>query len=134
MAIGRYDAKEVAVVVGGVYLTGFADGTFVEAEKDEDNMDTTVGAQGDVVDSTINNPLGTLTVTLQQTSPSNKYLTDLSNSGELVDAYIISNNVPKEVIGGSQCRVVKPSAVSFSDTAESREYEIRVYDYTQTSE
>lgn len=134
MAIGRYDAKDVTLTVDGVYITGFADGTFIEAEKDEDNMDTSVGAQGDVVDSTINNPLGTITVTIQQTSPSVKYLTDLANSGDLVPVYVISNNTPKEIIGGSQARVVKPGSVSFSDTAESREFEIRVYDYTQQSE
>lgn len=131
MAIGRYDAKDVALTVDGVFITGFADGTFIEAEKDEDNMDTAVGAQGDVVDSTVNNPLGTITVTLQQTSPSVSYLTQLANSGEHVPVYIISNNEPKEKIGGSEARIRKPASVSFSDTAESREFEITVYDYTQ---
>ena len=43
-----FDAKSVTVTVGGVYLTGFAE-SMVEIEKDEDNYEVKVGAQGDTV-------------------------------------------------------------------------------------
>jgi hypothetical protein len=129
--LNRFDAKSVTVTVNGTFITGFADGTFVQGEKDEDNFTTSVGAQGDVVVNEVNNPLGTVTITIQQTSPSVAYLNGLANSKEFVPVWVISNNSPKEKFGGSKCRVKKPSSSSFSNEDEDREYEIQVFDYTQ---
>lgn len=129
--IASYDAKNVSVTVGGTYITGFAESTFVEAEKTEDTFQTSVGAQGDVGVSEINNPIGTLTLTLQQTSPSLAYLNRLAASKQMVSAWVISNNQVKEKIGGTQARVRKAAPSSFSNEIESRAFEIEVFDFTQ---
>lgn len=94
MAATTYDSKAVSVIVGGVYLTGFSE-DMVEVEKDEDNFEVKVGAQGDTVRTKVNNPLGTATVTLQQTSPQVAYLDGLANSGKLVPVTIINAGPPK---------------------------------------
>lgn len=130
MEITTYNAKDVSVTVDNVFITGFAEGTFVEAAKDEDNFDTSVGAQGDVAISEVNNSLGTITITLQQNSPSIPFLDRLAKSRRVVPAYVISNSGGvKEITGGSRARVVKPADKTYADTAEDREYELRVFDY-----
>ncbi|MGG1443510.1 phage protein [Brevibacillus laterosporus] len=131
MAVTSYDAMEVTVTVNGTFITGFTDGSFVECEKDEDHFSTSVGAQGDVVVSEINNPLGTIKLTLQATSPSIAFLNKLAKQKEMSDIWVISNGEPKEKTGGTQARIKKQAAVTYSDEAEDREFEIVVLDYTQ---
>ena len=68
MGITRYNAKDCVVTVGEAYITGLGE-DMVSCEKDEDNVSAVVGAQGDVVLNVVNNPLGTITLTVQGTSP-----------------------------------------------------------------
>jgi hypothetical protein len=131
MAIASYDAKSVTVLVDGVYITGFAEGSFVECEKAEDTFQTSVGAQGDVGISEVNNPIGNITVTLQQTSPSVPYLNRLAASKRLVPIWVLSYNAPREKIGGTQARVLRPAQSTFSNSIESRAFQFQVFDYTQ---
>lgn len=90
-----YDPKDVTAIVGGVFLTGFAE-DLVTVAKDEENFSTKVGAQGDVVRTKVNNPLGTITITLQCTSPQVPYLDGLGNSGKLVPLSVVYSGTPKE--------------------------------------
>lgn len=131
MIIASYDAKNVSVTVDGVFITGFAEGSFVEAEKTENTFEASVGAQGDVGISEINNPLGTITLTVQQTSPSLAYLKLLAISKKIVPIWVISSNDVYEKVGGTQARVVKPAGSTFSNNIESRAFEIQVFDFTQ---
>lgn len=129
--VNSYSAKNVSVTVDSVFITGFAEGTFVDSSKDEDSFDTSVGAQGDVAVSEVNNSLGTITVTLQASSPSVAFLDRLASSRRLVPVYVISNqDGAKEISGGTRARILNPSGKTYSDTVENREFEIRVFDYT----
>lgn len=128
--VTRYDAKNVSATFNNVFITGFADGTAIEGEKNEDNASHSVGIQGDVVISETNDPTGVVTITLQQTSPSVAYLTKCANAGIVAPLWVISNNEPKEKMGGNFARVLKPANKSFSNEAETREFQIAVYDYT----
>ncbi|MHA7580399.1 phage structural protein [Paenibacillus vandeheii] len=127
MAATTYDSKAVSVIVGGVYLTGFSE-DMVEVEKDEDNFEVKVGAQGDTVRTKVNNPLGTATVTLQQTSPQVAYLDGLANSGKLVPVTIINAGPPKETITVTEAFIKKPAARTYGNEAEDREYEFVLMD------
>lgn len=127
MTATTYDSKAVSVIVGGVYLTGFSE-DMVEVEKDEDNFEVKVGAQGDAVRTKVNNPLGTATVTLQQTSPQVPYLDGLANSGKLVPVTIINAGPPKETITVTEAFIKKPAARTYGNEAEDREYEFVLMD------
>ncbi|OMF01226.1 DUF3277 domain-containing protein [Paenibacillus amylolyticus] len=127
MAATTYDSKAVSVIVGGVYLTGFSE-DMVEVEKDEDNFEVKVGAQGDTVRTKVNNPLGTATVTLQQTSPQVQYLDGLANSGKLVPVTIINAGPPKETITVTEAFIKKPASRTYGNEAEDREYEFVLMD------
>ncbi len=122
-----YDAKSVSVIVGGTYLTGFGE-SMVSVAKDEENWETSVGAQGDVVRSRVNNPLGTITVSLQQTSPQVEYLDRLAKTGETVPISVISAGPPKETATSTAAYVKKPADRAYGSSAEDREYEFQCMD------
>jgi UTP-glucose-1-phosphate uridylyltransferase len=128
--VRTYDASNVTVTVKGQFITGFAEGSFVECEKDETNFDVKVSAQGDVSVAKRNNTLGTITITLSQTSPSVNFLDSLANSGEIFPVSVISNNEVKEKVYGTKAMVEKPANKTFSDEVEDREFTIKVFDYT----
>lgn len=125
-----YDAALVTLVVDGRFITGFAEGSMVEAEKDEDNFEAKVSAQGDVGVAKRNNSLGTITVTLMQGSPDVLYLNSLANSGKEFATWAQSNGENAEKVGGTRAMVKKPADIAFSDEIEDREFEIQVFDYT----
>lgn len=70
----NYSPQFVTVSFNGVILTGFADGTFVEVEREDDAFTKRVGSQGDVVRVQSMNRSGKITVTLQNQSPTNDIL------------------------------------------------------------
>ncbi|AFC32136.1 hypothetical protein PM3016_5436 [Paenibacillus mucilaginosus 3016] len=131
--VSTFNAKDVAITVNNIFLTGVAEDSFVTASKDEDEFTTSVGAQGDVSVSEVNNPLGTITVTLQQSSPYVEYLNRLAVSKTMVPIWVFYNGRPKEKIGGTQARIKRPAAVNYSDDAtdSNRSFEFQVFDYTQ---
>lgn len=128
--MGTYDPKKTTVNVGGRFLTGFADGTMVSSEKDEDNFSETASALGEPIITESYNPFGTITVTLSQTSPDIPYMEDLAKSRREVPVWVNYSGEPKEKSGGTRCRVKKPSGKEYGDEAGSREYEIKAFDYT----
>lgn len=127
--VTSYDAKDVSVIVNGTYLTGFAEGTFVSYEKTEDRWNISTGSMGDVARAKVNNPLGTITVTLQQTSPQVSMLNKLAKSGKIVEARVIHKGVNTEKVGGTQCFVLKESNGEYSDEVSSREFTIQILDF-----
>lgn len=128
--IAVYDAKKVTVTVDGKFITGYAESTFVTASKDEDGFEPSVSAQGDVGVAVRNNTLGTVEITLNQTSPSINMLDQLAASSKMIPVWVISNNEVKEKSGGTKAMVTKPSDKEYSDTISERTYEIKVFDYT----
>jgi hypothetical protein len=128
--VSTYDASQSTVTVKGRYITGFAEGSFVEWEKDEDNFDTKVSPQGEVGIAKRNNSLGTITITLMQTSPDVAFFNNLANTMEKFPIWVQSNGDVKEKVGGTLAMVLKPADGTLSDEIEDREFEIKVFDYT----
>ncbi|MDC0761695.1 DUF3277 family protein [Brevibacillus sp. AG] len=122
-----YDPNDLAVIIKSVYLTGFSE-DMVEIEKAENNYETKVGAQGDVVRTKINNPLATIKVTLLPSSPQVAFLDRLANSGELVPVSVIYSGTPKETTTVTEAYVTKPATRSYGNEAADREYEIQCLD------
>lgn len=74
-----YDAKRVNITIGSHTLKGYAEDTFISIEPAGDGTVSQAGADGEVARSLSNNPLVNITITLQQTSDSNDFLSDLFN-------------------------------------------------------
>ena len=105
-----YDSQNTNVIVDGVILTGFSEGSFVTAERLEDNFTEYVGAQGEVSISESNNKTGEITVTLESTSPSVPYLVKLANKkGEaaIVPISIVDLNTNSIQVSAGRARIRK---------------------------
>lgn len=123
-----YNAKDCTVTVNNVYITGLGE-DMVTGAKDEELFSTAVGAQGDVVVNEINNPLGTITLTVQATSPQKDMLLSLAKSGQTFPIWVINKSIG-ERFGGNEARFKNYPELVNGAEAEDREFEIQVFDYT----
>lgn len=122
-----YDAKDCTVMVDGVYITGLGE-DMVTGEKDEDNYETSVGAQGDVCISIKNDPLGTVTVVVQPTSPQKGYLLGLAQKRDTFPLWVV-NKVLGERMGGTKALLKKSPEISRGAEAEDMEFKFGVFDF-----
>ena len=130
--INNYNAKDCVITVGGVYITGLGE-DMVSGEKDEDNVNPVVGAQGDVVVNEVNNDLGTITLTVQGTSPQKGYLLELANSKKVVDLWVNNKSIG-EKMGGTKAMIKKTPALEQGAELADREFEFTVFDFTIATE
>ena len=125
----QYDAKDVVVTYDGVYITGFAE-EMVSGSKDEEFFSTSVGAQGDVVTSETNNPLGTISITLKKGSPQYRYLVNAGKNKTIAPLWV-TNPVSGEKYGGTQARLKKfPDHTEGAEASDSA-FEFQVFDYEE---
>ncbi|MED4977222.1 DUF3277 domain-containing protein [Weizmannia sp. FSL K6-0777] len=131
--MATYDPNLVTVTVAGRFITGFAEGTMVECEKDEDKFSTKVSAKGEVSLVVKNNPLGTITLTLAQDSPSLAYIIQMAKATTPFPVWVSYKNGPiSEKAGGTKAVIKKSPKKTFSDDIEERSVEIQVLDYTES--
>lgn len=127
MGVRTVDSRDTSIVMDGQFITGFAEGSYVEWEKDEDNFSAKVDAFGDVGVAITNNTLGTITITLSQTSPSLALVKRLANSRKRFPIWVTT---PDEKVGGTEAMIKQTPSGGLSDEIEDREIEIQVFDYT----
>ncbi|MEG0380802.1 MAG: DUF3277 domain-containing protein [Kurthia sp.] len=127
---GTYDAKLVTVIVGGVEITGFAEGTFVISKKVADAVKEHVSPQGDVAFAIVNNSLGEIKITLNQTSPAIPYLNEIATTNKIVPVWVHSDNQVKEKSGGTYGMIKVQPEAGYSGEITSREYVFFIADYT----
>src|SRR5712672_3130329 len=76
------DPSQVSFTFGNLKIQGFAKGTFIEVERDEDGFKAEAGSLGDVTRTRNLNIMGIITVTLMTQSVYNTYLTLLAAEDE----------------------------------------------------
>lgn len=89
MAVHTVDPKNVIISVGGVNISGFADGTFLEITADTQQFTKVIGADGFATRVKTNNYGGVLTITLAQSSPSNDVLSALLNADRVSNSGVV---------------------------------------------
>ncbi len=125
-----YDPNEVTIVVGAILVDGFADGTFVSVEWDEDAFTKTIGAGGEVCRARSNNNGASVTLTLLQSSAANDLLSALHNADKLspggdgIVPFIMKDGTGRTVISAEKCWVRKPATVTYGREVENREWTI----------
>jgi Protein of unknown function (DUF3277) len=75
--VRTYNPERVVVNVNGHNVTGFADGTFVAIAQVSDGITTQVGSDGEIARAINTDRRCNVTITLQQTSQSNDFLSNL---------------------------------------------------------
>lgn len=77
MALPVYSSRDVNITWGGVPITGLAADSFVEIAPSADETDEDVGSDGELATSINPDRTGSITIRLQQTSPSNLMLSGI---------------------------------------------------------
>lgn len=135
----QYDAKKVSVLVAGRPITGFADGSFVNVEREEDSFSDVAGSSGEVVVSANNDRRGSITITLLQTSPDVDFLfgkiAEYEASGELVFfPVMVRDQINGTVHKVSEAWVLRPADSEYGREVNSREFVLRCADLITRSE
>lgn len=128
MNVATYDAKDTSIVIDGTYITGLGE-DMISAEKDEDFFNVSVGAQGDVVKSQINNYLGTVTIYIQPTSPQKQFLLGLAKRIEPFPLWAVNKKLGERV-GGTMANLKTFPEFVRGTESEDMEFVFQVFDLT----
>lgn len=122
--VKTYDPKQVSVIFAGKIISGFADGTFVKAERNEQTWNLKVGVDGEGARAKSNNKSGKVEITLLQSSQSNDDLSalaaldELSNNG--VGAVVVIDKSGRTVCAAATGWVQKPAPVEDGKEIQNR--------------
>jgi hypothetical protein len=117
MALSTYDPLYVLVSFKGIPISGYADGTFIKAERNEAAYTQKVGASGEVCRARSRNMTGKVTLTLLASSPVNDLLSACYMLDEATNAGFGSFFI-KELNGSTVCM----APVSYVEKLPSVEY------------
>lgn len=123
-----YDPRKVIVTVGTAQIMGFADGTIIAAERQEDAVMLAVGTQGETAWSINRNRSGIITLTLLHTSLSNDLLDamaladELSGGGSRIASIEDLNGTT--LVNSKDVKVKKRPKVEYGKEVASREWQL----------
>ena len=124
--MSTYDPKKVKVIVGTSEVLGFASGTFVEVERQEDAVNLHVGTQGEYAWALNRNRSGTVTLTLLQTAQSNDVLQALATadeqSGTGARPFRLEDLNGRTLVSSKEVRVQRPATVGYGAEVGPREW------------
>lgn len=122
--VRTYDPNLVSIALGNMFLTGFAEDTKVETEKNEDDVYTTVGIGGDVTYSENADRTAKAKIALMTSSPCLPRIYELAKNKESFPLSIIDMNDDSENIVCDDCRIIKRPNKVTKKQAEAVEFEI----------
>ncbi len=134
MGLKTYDPNEVSLIFAGAPISGFADGTFVSVDQNEDSFSLVVGSDGEGARSKNNNRSATLTFTLLQTSESNAFLAAahnadiLSANGDGIGPVLVKDGSGNSLYTADKAWVRKPPTAEFGREVGSREWVLETHD------
>lgn len=136
MAIRTYSPRQMAVILGGVPITGFAEDTFINVSPSSETFTRSVGASGEVSRVEKADRTGNLALTLQQTSPSNEYLTGLhlADRQSLAGTFslLIKDNNGNTVISAENAYIARLPDAEYNQEVGTREWLIEFDDMFAT--
>ncbi|KKN04674.1 hypothetical protein LCGC14_1095070 [marine sediment metagenome] len=136
MSVRVYDPKSIIISVGTFVVEGFADGTFVTVERNEDSFSVQVGSDGEAARSKSNNRSGRITIQILQSSPSNDLLSALhaldenSPSGDGIVPSIVKDLNGTSLYTAQHSWIVKGPSAEHGREATAREWVIETDDLT----
>lgn len=125
--VKTYDPGQVLINFRGQPILGFADGSFVRVERNEDAFLTKAGADGEIVRARNRNRSGRVTITLMQSSPSNDVLSqaaiaDEKLAGTGMGPLQVKDNLGTTQVNAPNAWVVKQPAIEFAKEVGTREW------------
>lgn len=130
----QYDPRQVAVLLNGVEIVGFAEGTMINVERSNPRWSPDVGAKGETTAVRSADDTATATITLKHNSVSNEYLHRLwreqDEPGFELTFSAVDRNFDGDVsTSGSNCKITNLPAWTRGAEVESVEWEILILDH-----
>lgn len=129
MSVKTYNPADVLLVVAGIPISGYADGTFITCGRDNPSFNSGTGSDGEGWRAKSNDKSGTCTLTLLQTSLSNDALSALSAldeaSGDGVGPFLLKDNSGRTLYEAETCWLEKPADSEFAREQSNREWVIK---------
>jgi len=129
MATSTYDPSKLTVIVGGVIVSGFSDGDFITAKRDEDLYMKRVGADGHVARARNGNKSGTIEIKLLQSSPAVNEIAALValdnflfDGDVLIPISIVSPGDGAELVAATQAWLKTPPEMVFGKEVGERTF------------
>lgn len=121
-----YRPGEISVIFDGQILTGFAEGTFINVERDEDAYTYAPSTNGGGTRTKNSNRAGKITLTLQKSSPSNQVLSDAARrdeeSNDGVRPVLVRDNSGSDLYKAESAYVVKIASAEEAKELPNREW------------
>ena len=124
-----YDPTKLVVIVGGVIVSGFIDGDFITAKRDEDLYMKRVGADGHVARARNGNKSGSIEITLLQSSPAVNEIAALValdnffyDGDILIPISILSPGTNAELVVSTQSWLKTPPEMVFAKEVSDRKF------------
>ena len=125
-SVYTYDSSRVVIDFDGNRITGTMEGTFVEADRSADAVMIHVGEDGQVTRSINRDRSGTVTITLQQTSPGNEvlasYAKDDERDGSGVGTLTVTDLLGNTVISSPYAWVQKLPTAGYAKEVSGRQW------------
>lgn len=127
--VRTYNPDRIVLLVGGVQMQGYAEETFLELAPMADRVLSKSGADGEVARAINTDRRHTLTITLQQTSPSNDVLSGLAAADDLTCGgaafpVLVQDLCGRTMFAAASAWVSKTPPVVFGREVQDRVWEI----------
>lgn len=129
----NFDPGRYALIVSGLQIQGFADGTVIKLKRATPTFSDKAGIGGDVVRSKSRDARGDLEITLLASSPSNDFLATLAVTDEQADAGVgaVGPMLLKDLngtttAGGASTWVTQPADIELAGEAPNRTWKLRI--------
>lgn len=130
MSVRTYQPALVSVVYATKLISGFADDSAVSIEFMTDDWADSSGVDGQVTRNMTNDDRGTITLTLNQSSPSNDDLTAMALADRLTGnnaaPILVRDASGRTICSGDSAWITKIPAAEFGKNIANRTWTIRV--------
>ena len=124
--VKTYDPSKVNISWGGVPISGFAEGTFVNITPAEEAWVKVVGSDGSVTRVRVVNDTARIVLTLKQSSASNDFLSAIwkedKRLGNRLEPFMLKDEMGTTKVLAEQAWIVGVSAVEYAKDLTSREW------------
>lgn len=130
----QYDPKKVHAIYGGAIITGYADGSFLRIEYNEDFFNLLVGADGEATRSKSNNRSAIITMTLMPGSSGNAILGAAAKADDAAGAgvlpLVITDLSTGTTFAAESAWVKKDPGYDFQKEAQAKEWTLETDNLT----
>lgn len=127
--MATYDANDTTVMANGRQIFGYGEDTMFTASYDNETVTVKQDPQGTGVASKNNKTGGTITLNIDETSPSNTWLEELANAGNFpVD--IITSTIH---ITATHCYISKRPDTTGAATSSNKAWQIKALNMSEVS-